>query len=391
MITVGEARTRLLALAAPLPSANLPLSQCAGRFLANDIAAKRTQPVADLSAMDGYALRYADRSDAFNVIGESAAGQPYLGKVGPNEAVRIFTGAHVPSGADTILIQEDAAVDGAALTPAAGGLTSMGRHVRRLGSDFHEGETLLTAGQLLNPGAVALAAMGGYGALRVGNEPKVSIIGSGSELVLPGEPLGQAQIPSSNNLMLAAMLANLPCTIEDEGIVKDDLAALEAKISACAGSDIIVTSGGASVGDHDLVQAALMNAGAEMDFWRVAMRPGKPLMLGKLGQSIVLGLPGNPGSAFVTAFLFLLPLVRHLAGSNAPWPSLFSAPTTQDLNAGGARAEYLRSVVGKDGITPFHGQDSGVTGILSKANALLIRPIDAAAVSAGTMVNYFAL
>lgn len=391
MITVDEACARLLALAAPLPSANLPLSRCAGRFLASDIAAKRTQPAADLSAMDGYALRFADRGGAFTVIGESAAGQPYSGTLKPNEAVRIFTGAHVLGGADTILIQEDAVIDGAALTPCEGGLTSMGRHIRPMGSDFHEGETLLTAGQLLNPGAVALAAMGGYGALPVGNAPKVSIIGSGSELVPPGEPIGEAQIPSSNNLMLAAMLANLPCTITDEGIVKDDLAALEARILACAGSDIIVTSGGASVGDHDLVQAALINAGAEIDFWRVAMRPGKPLMLGKLGNSIVLGLPGNPGSAFVTAFLFLLPLVRHLAGSNAPWPDMLSAPTTQDLKAGGARAEYLRAVVGNNGITPFHGQDSGVTGILSKANALLIRPIDAAAASAGQMVNYFTL
>jgi molybdopterin molybdotransferase len=391
VITVEEARQRLIALAAPLPSCDLPLSQCAGRFLASDIAAKRTQPVADLSAMDGYALRFDDRNGALRVIGESAAGQPFSGIVGPNEAVRIFTGAHVPSGADTILIQEDAAIDGASLTPSPEGLMSKGKHIRRLGSDFHEGETLLTAGQMLIPGAIALAAMGGYGALSVGTAPKVSIIGSGSELAPPGEPLGEAQIPSSNNVMLAAMLADLPCNIHDEGIVKDDLNALEAKIAACASSDIIVTSGGASVGDHDLVQAALINAGAKIDFWRVAMRPGKPLMLGKLGHSFVMGLPGNPGSAFVTAFLFLIPLVRHLAGSNAPWPSLLCAPVTHDLKAGGARAEYLRAVVNEGGITAFHGQDSGVTSILSKANALLIRPTDAAPVSAGAMVNYFAL
>jgi molybdopterin molybdotransferase len=391
VITVEEARTRLLALAAPLPSCDLPLSKCAGRFLTSDIAAKRTQPAADLSAMDGYALRFDDDGAPFTVIGESAAGQPFSGMLGSNEAVRIFTGAHVPIGADTVLIQEDAVVDGTALTPSEDGLLSKGKHIRQLGSDFHEGEMLLTAGQLLNPGAVALAAMGGYGALPVGTAPQISIIGSGSELAPPGEPLGEAQIPSSNNVMLAAMLTYLPCTIHDEGIVKDDLSALEAKITACAGSDIIVTSGGASVGDHDLVQAALINAGAEINFWRVAMRPGKPLMLGKLGNSIVLGLPGNPGSAFVTAFLFLLPLVRHLAGSNAPWPGLLSAPATQDLKAGGARAEYLRAVVSEEGIKPFQGQDSGVTGILSKANALLIRPINAAPFSAGAVVNYFAL
>ncbi len=245
--------------------------------------------------------------------------------LGAGEAVRIFTGAHVPGGADSILIQEEAGRDGDALTLTGEGPSASGAHIRRKGGDFSEGDRLLEAGTRLNAGAIAAAVMAGYGALAVGGRPKVSIIGSGDELVPPGEPCDAAHIPSSNSVMLAAMLDGLPCYVEDQGIVADNLADLEAAFRACAGSDIIVTSGGASVGDHDLVQQALRNVGAEIDFWKVAMRPGKPVMAGQLGGAIVLGLPGNPSSAFVTAFLFLLPLIRHLAGSKSPLPEVLTA------------------------------------------------------------------
>ncbi len=388
MIGVEEAQARLLALASPTPAVKMPVSQVVGHYLAEDVVARRTQPAADLSAMDGYAIRFADKPGPWHVTGESAAGRPYAGSVNAGEAVRIFTGALVPTDADCILIQEEAARDDETLTLTGDGPSGAGAHIRRKGGDFTEGDRLLEAGTRLNAGAIAAAVMAGYGLLTVGGRPKISIIGSGDELLPPGEFCDAAHIPSSNNVMLASMLDGLPCDVEDKGVVADNLADLEAMFRACSGSDIIVTSGGASVGDHDLVQDALRNVGAEIDFWKVAMRPGKPVMAGRLGGSIVLGLPGNPSSAFVTAFLFLLPLVRHLAGSTSPLPDVLTARLAADLPAGGQRTEYLRARLENDVVSIFNRQDSGMLTPLSQANALLINHANSPSRSATSQAQY---
>jgi molybdopterin molybdotransferase len=388
VIELAVAQQRLLALAAPLPANNISISECYGRFLATDVFAKRSQPAADLSAMDGYAMRFDDLIGGLKVIGESAAGRPFIGQVAEFETVRIFTGAHLPCGADTVMMQEDAILDQDMIRLNGVGPNAKGQHIRRAGSDFKKGQLLLQNGHGLNPGAIALAAMAGHGELCVGGAPKISIIGSGDELVAPGEMTSSAQIPSSNNIMISAMLHNLPCDVRDHGIAADDLGALESKFNECPDADIIVTSGGASVGDHDLVRAALIKMGAEIDFWRVAIKPGKPLMAGRLGKSIVIGLPGNPGSAFVTAFLFLLPLVRHLAGSNAPWPKIMTATSKAELAMGGTRTEFVRAIVDENGIAALSAQDSGLTSSLASANALIIRPVAAPLVRAGEQVSF---
>jgi molybdopterin molybdotransferase len=389
MIEVDEAQARLLALTAPLPAISLPLGQAVGHYLTEDVIAQRTQPAAELSAMDGYAIRFAELPGPWRVIGESAAGTPIDGALGAGEATRIFTGAHVPAGGDCILVQEEAARDGDMLRLSGKGPPGIGAHIRRAGADFVGGDCLLEAGDLLNAGRVAVAAMAGYGRLQVGGRPKVTILASGSELVVPGTECSAAQIPSSNSVMLSAMLATLPCDVVDGGIVADELRALEAALRAAAEtSDIIVTTGGASVGDHDLVQAALRNVGAEIDFWKVAMRPGKPVMAGRLGSSIVLGLPGNPSSAFVTAFLFLLPLVRHMAGSKSPLPHIHTAVLGHALSAGGLRTDYFRAKMENDVISIFNRQDSGMITPLSQANALLINPAGAVPRAAGGKAQY---
>lgn len=391
MIAVEEAQARLLALAAPLHSQTLSLEQAIGRYLAEDIIAKRSQPAADLSAMDGYAIRFADLPGPFTLVGESAAGAPFAGEIGKNQTARIFTGAHVPAGADTILVQEEARTDENRIYLNGDGPGITGKHIRRAGGDFREGDMLVAKGSLLQSGAIAAAAMAGYGEVTVGGAPRVKIIGTGDELMPPGADCDAAHIPSSNNVMLKALLCTLPCQAVDAGIVKDDLKLLTAAFDDAADFDVIVTSGGASVGDHDFVQEALIATGAEIDFWRVAMRPGKPLMAAQLGNTVVLGLPGNPSSAFVTAILFLLPLVRHLAGSNAPLPVVCSAQVTGDIPAGDIRAEYMRARVESGTIAPFQKQDSGMIAPLVEVNALLIRPPSADVLKAGALAPYLAL
>jgi molybdopterin molybdotransferase len=389
MISVEEARMRLLQLASPLEAEKLSLSECPGRYLAQNLIALRTQPSADLSAMDGYALRYADLGSAMKVVGESAAGKPFQGQLSSGEAVRIFTGAILPPGADCVMVQEEAERAQDRLILRGDGPAGKGSHIRRAGIDFMQGDILLAKGAYLNAGAVALAAMGGYGCVYVGKRPTVAIIGAGDELVPPGHNAGPAQIPSSNNVMLNALLKTVPANVQDHGIAADTLDSLAIKLAECGQADIIVTSGGASVGDYDLVQKALINAGAHIDFWQVALRPGKPLMAGTLGNALVIGLPGNPTSAFVTAFLFLLPLVRHLTGSIAPWPSPMQSVTKQAISAGGPRTEYLRAIADHQGISAINKQDSGLTSTLANANALLIRDIGAPAVSPGEPVTFY--
>jgi len=392
MISVDEAQARLLALASPLPPIEVELPRAVRHYMHGPLVALRTQPAADLSAMDGYAVISSDFPGPWRVIGESAAGLPFSGAVHTGEAVRIFTGAHVSKNADYVVIQENMVRDVDIVHAAPDSALTHRNHIQQAGSDFLAGAEILKQGALLGAGQIALAAMAGYGTLCVGGRPRVAVVATGDELVAAGTQCTAAQIPSSNSPMLRAMLSNLPCDVIDGGILPDDLAALEASLAHLAAqADVIVTTGGASVGDHDLVQPAFLNIGAKMDFWKVAMRPGKPLMAGKIGDTIMLGLPGNPSSAFVTATLFLLPLLRYMAGCQTPFPELQEAITTRDLPAGGMRAEYLRARIDEGRITPLNTQDSGLTHSLSHANALLLQPVNGASRAAGTIVQYIRL
>jgi molybdopterin molybdotransferase len=388
LLPVGEAQARLLALAPSLPVEQASLVEAVGRFALDDILAGRAQPAADLSAMDGYAIRFAELPGPWKVIGESRAGAGLDRVLAPGEAARIFTGAPLPAGADTVLVQEEAARDGLMLRLDGEGPATQGYHVRRQGSDFGEGDKLAAAGERLTPARIALAAMGGHGMLSVRRRPRITIISTGDELVAPGRSTDGVALPASNGPMLAAMLANLPANVRDGGILPDRLDVLTAGFAAAASdADIIVTTGGASVGDHDLVRPALIAAGADLDFWRVKMRPGKPLMAGRLGDTIVLGLPGNPVSAFATAFLFLLPLVRHLVGDPDPLPGVEQMPLTGPLPKVGERTDFLRGLITADGVLPLSGQDSAALAMLARADALIVRAGEAPPAPVGQIVD----
>lgn len=392
LLPVEEAQARLLALRGPLPPEKISFSEGFGRYTSNDILARRDQPAAPLSAMDGYAIRFDDLLGPWTVIGESAAGAAPGRTVNAGEAMRIFTGAIVPEGADTVIVQEDVAADGSTLTLTGDGPATRGSHVRPRASDFAAGDCLLPAGTRLTPGAIAAAAMSGAEQLMAGSRPRVAILTTGDELVQAGRTLTAGQIPDSNSPMLSAMLAGEPAVVSLPHHVRDDRAILAKVLKDLARRhDVIVTVGGASVGDHDHVRGALQDAGGEIDFWKIAMRPGKPLIAGTIGDAVLLGLPGNPSSAFVTATLFLLPLVRHLAGARDPLPAIHQAPLATALDGGGGRRDYLRARLGNGRLTPLIGQDSGMTLPLATANALLIRNIAAAPRDAGAMADYIVI
>lgn len=299
----------------------------------------------------------------------------------------------MPEGADTVLVQEEAAHDGARLALAGEGPPHKGAHVRRAGVDFRERESLLAAGAPLGPAQIGLAASGGHGALTVRRRPRIVLLSSGDELVPPGAPTPGGLLPSSNAPMLAALLAeHVPAIVEDRGIVRDDLGVLSAAFTAAqADADIIVTSGGASVGDHDLIRPALEQAGARLDFWRIAMKPGKPLLAGTLGDTIIVGLPGNPVSTFVTAWLFLLPLVRHMLGATDVLPRTTQARLAAPLPATGGRAEYLRGRLTAEGVVEAGSQDSAALTTLAVANALIVRLPHTAVAQAGDPVEILPL
>jgi molybdopterin molybdotransferase len=388
VIELADAQARLFALCEPVAVKHVPLVDAVGRWASADIIAKRTQPTRNLSAMDGYAVRSVD-SGPWKVIGESAAGRSFNGTVGAGEAVRIFTGAVVPEGADCILIQENAARNGDRVM-LTGDAPIFGKHIRRAGADFVESAVLIAKGEAVTAARIALAAMGGHATLPVRRKLRVAIISTGDELVPPGENCAEDQIPSSNAPMLAAMLTGLPVEIHDRGTICDDLTALSKAFVTCGGADIIVTIGGASVGDHDLVRPALEAAGAELDFWKIAMRPGKPVMAGKLGDAVVLGLPGNPVSAFVTAFLLLKPLIAHLSGSSSPLPARINAKSGVPLPANGDRLDHIRGVLSASVAIPIGINDSSMLTALSKSNILIIRDIHADAVLEGDGIHCYA-
>ena len=382
LLPVTEAQARLLALATQLPHEDAPLPSSAHRYTAVDVAALRTQPAADLSAMDGYAIRHADLPGPFRLIGESAAGRAFDGAVAPGEAVRIFTGAYMPPGADCVLVQEEATRDGDAVRLTGEGPAQPGRNVRRKGLDFETGEVLIAAGERITPARIAVAAIAGHATLPVRRTVRVAIAATGDELVAAGSPIADGQLPESNGLMLAAMLGGLPIEIVDLGILPDRLDVLTAAFEGVR-ANVLVTTGGASVGDHDLVRPALEAAGGTLDFWRIALRPGKPMMAGRLGTSVILGLPGNPVSAFVTAELFLKPLVRHLAGARDPFPAMMHVPLGEDLAANDHRTDYLRAELRDGAAYASTIQDSSMLRTLARSTCLIVRPPLAAAARAG--------
>lgn len=385
LLPVADAQQRLLALGGQLAVEDAPVSLCAGRWLAHDVMALRDQPWADLSAMDGYAIRAGEWPGPWKVVVESIAGGAAPPPLGAGESCRIFTGAPLPDGADTVLIQEDAERDGDWLRPAVAAL-AQGRNVRTRASDFRAGEPLLRAGTLLGAAQVGLAVIGGHGTLPVARRPRIALLSTGNELVPPGAPIPPGRLPSSNATMLAALLGSLPCEVIDLGIVPDDLDATIEALGKAASADIIVSTGGASVGDHDMVRPAFARAGGSLDFWKIRMRPGKPLMAGRLGNAVFVGLPGNPVSAYVTATLFLLPLVRHMAGAPLPLPRTCVASLAASLPATGERDDYLRAYHTAEGMISVTSQDSAATAAMAQADSLIVRPAHSPPASAGDQV-----
>jgi molybdopterin molybdotransferase len=390
LLPVDEALRRLLVGIVPLQSESVPLADALGRVLADDIAALLTQPPFPASAMDGYAVRASEaRTDSIlEVVGVSRAGERYAGALGEGEAVRIFTGAPVPEGADAVLIQENAESDGRTIRVLEA--PEPGQFVRPAGLDFREGVILLHAGRSLDPRALALAASMGYAAVPVRRKPLVAVLSNGDELVPPGTMPGPDQIVSSNGVGLSALVRDAGGTPVDLGIAPDRTEAIGAFVDRAAGADILVVVGGASIGDHDLVQAALAERGMIVDFWKIAMRPGKPMMVGKLEAMRVLGLPGNPVSALVCGHVFLKPLVRVMLGLR-PQADLATATLAVPLAANDGRQDYVRAQIrvvdGKRLATPFPRQDSSMLATLATADALIVRPVLAPPAAVGEDVS----
>ncbi|MFN5996989.1 MAG: molybdopterin molybdotransferase MoeA [Paracoccaceae bacterium] len=389
MISVEDALTRCLALVAPLSSETVPLSQAAGRRMSSPAVATRDQPPFAASAMDGYAVQgNPGPDDNFVVIGEAGAGHAFHGAVGPGQAVRIFTGAPVPQGATRVIIQEDVVrIDERILLKE--GLDTA-THIRPLGQDFRAGDSL--APRRLRANDLALLAAMNIPAVQATRKPVVALIATGDELVMPGEDPRPDQIIASNSFALKALVEAEGAEARLLPIARDTEAELATVLGLAEDADLIVTIGGASVGDHDLVGKT---AGLEHSFWKIAMRPGKPLMAGRLNGVPMLGLPGNPVSAIVCGHLFLLPMVRAMLGDPAPAPQPRRARLAVDLPANGIRAHYMRArLTAEDdlpGITPFDRQDSALLSILGQADALLIRPVEAPACRAGDTVDYLPL
>ncbi len=394
MISVEEALAKCLALATSLDAETVPLSEAGGRVLAAPVTAYRDQPPFSASAMDGYALRDMEAIPGrrLKVVGEAPAGHHWPGTIGPGECVRIFTGAPLPNGTDRVVIQEEVERDGDRII--LGRDLGAGTHVRPSGADFTAGATL-NAARRLSPADVALAASMNAPTLTVSRRPEVALIATGDELVSPGEDPAPDQIIASNTYGLKARIDGAGGHARLLPIARDRRESLEQVLDIAKDADVIVTIGGASVGDHDLVGEVAAGLGLERAFYKIAMRPGKPLMAGRLGNAILLGLPGNPVSAMVCAELFLIPMLDAMMGlPSGPRPRL-KARLGVDLDANGPREHYMRSELtpGADlpTITPYGSQDSSLLTILSSATALLVRPVDEGRKQTGDLVEYVPL
>jgi molybdopterin molybdotransferase len=391
MISVEEARERILNPLRPTPAEIVALADVWGRVTAGPVAARLTQPPADVSAMDGYALRAADgeAGQTLTVIGAAPAGHPFDGAVSPGQAVRLFTGSVVPAGADSILLQEDATREGD--TVRVNETVRPGRHIRRAGQDFTAGDIVVTGGRRITARDVGLLAAANHPWVTVHRQPRVAILATGDEIAMPGEPIPPGGIVSSNSHALAALVRSAGGEPVILPVAADTTTAVAAVADAVSGMDMLVTTGGASVGDHDLVIAGLQTRGLQVDFWQIAMRPGKPLLFGQLGPVPVLGLPGNPVSAMVCATLFLLPALARLSGLPAAPPPVSTAVLGAPLAANDRRADHLRATLatGEGGrliATPFPVQDSAMMRRLAHADALILRPPHAPALPAGAEV-----
>ncbi len=398
LLPVSKALEQLLDSAEILSSETVPIGEAAGRVLAEPVQALRTQPPFPASAMDGYAVRADDLKTIptdLTVIGEAPAGHGFNGSVGSGEAVRIFTGAPVPDGADAILIQENAENAGTNRISAQTEVVE-GQHVRRAGLDFAKGEDLAEPGRLLDAAMLSLAAAANHAELNVVRRPRVAILATGDELLPPGSEPGPDQIIASNSYGVAAIAAAAGAQTDDLGIVPDQKTAISSAISRAleAKADVIVTLGGASVGDHDLVRDVMEEMGMTLDFWRIAMRPGKPLMVGRLKGTHILGLPGNPVSSIVCSHLFLVPLLAKLGGRGIQ-RDIRQATIMTSLHKNDEREDYIRAVVhnGDNGLEahPFGKQDSSMLKVLAASNGLVIRPPHAPAIAAGELCDVLML
>ena len=389
MLSLEEAQMRVLALAPEMPVESVPVEDAVGRYLASDLHALRTQPPAELSAMDGYAIGGGDQGP-WRMVGESRAGHPFTNALSAGEAIRISTGAHLPAGADRVLIQENARVE-AGMLHCEEDFPEHMQHVRRRGFDFSQGDVLLSQGTQIGAAQIALALGGGHASLDVLRAPHVAVLDSGDELAADPTQCADNQIPASNGAMLGTMLAELGCQVTRIGPVPDDLAALADALKQAEQADIVITSGGASVGDHDLIQPALEGWGAQLDFWKVAIKPGKPLLVARRGRQAVFGLPGNPVSSFVTCYLFVMPLIRATMGSSNPLPKPAMLRVGQALSPVGSRREFLRAYWDGLEVRITDSQDSSALAALAAANCLIDRPADSHGIEAGTSVPCYLL
>ena len=396
LMPVADARARILAGLPTMASEQVALTHAHGRVLAEDVAARVTQPPLAVSAMDGYAVRAEDVANVpvdLKIVGMVPAGGRHDGVVGPGETVRIFTGAALPDGVDAIVIQEDTDRDGDTVTIKES--SAAGRYVRKAGLDFETGDVLLTAGTVLSARDIGLAAAMNHPWLQVRRRPRVALLATGDEISLPGEALGPTSIVSSNTFALEGLIraaGGEPVTL---GIAPDDKAAISAMAEGARGADMLVTTGGASVGEHDLVKDALADIGLELDFWQIAMRPGKPLMFGRLGDVPMLGFPGNPVSSTVCGVLFLKPALAKMLGTDETEPVFETATLGVDLGENDRREDYLRATLTRDGDTlvaaPFPKQDSSMFSRLAAADCLIVRPPHAPAAKAGDPVAFVRL
>ena len=390
MITVDEALARIFELALPMPTEPVPLIRAAGRVLAAPVTARRDQPPFASSAMDGYAVQ----GDAvapgakFNVIGEAAAGHGFAGSLGKTDTVRIFTGAPIPQGATRVIIQEDVTRAGDEIILNSSLDQSI--YIRQAGADFSAG-TKIAAPKLLGATDIALLAAMNVATVPVARRPKVALIATGDELVMPGEAPEPDQIIASNTFGLAAMIEQAGGDARILPIARDTENSLKTAFKLAQDADIIVTIGGASVGDRDLVAPVAEQLGMDRAFYKIAMRPGKPLMAGRLGRSAMLGLPGNPVSSMVCAQLFVVPLIRAMLGLGAHAAPRKTCPLEIDIPANGAREHYMRATLTDTGIAPLDRQDSALLSVLAQADALLVRPVRDGARKAGEMIEYIPL